>query len=68
MCIRDRRVALELMGQPEVQARMLSTLGQVHTQLGLYREAQNLHQQALTLRRDLFGDCLLYTSDAADEN
>jgi len=51
-----QRVALELVGQPEVQARMLSTLGQVHTQLGLYREAQNLHRQALTLRRDLFGE------------
>ncbi len=40
-----------LEGQPAVQAEMYAVLGQVHTRLSLYAEAQRLLERALDLRR-----------------
>jgi len=41
------RVRTELADQPEVRVRMLATLGEVYTNLGLYGEAQELLEEAL---------------------
>ncbi|HEY8376605.1 MAG TPA: tetratricopeptide repeat protein, partial [Nannocystis sp.] len=41
------RVRTELADQPEVRVRMLATLGEVYTNLGLYGEAQALLEEAL---------------------
>jgi serine/threonine-protein kinase len=47
------RVDRDLAALPEVQARVLSTLGHIHGQLGLYGDGQTLEERALALRRDL---------------
>ena len=44
------RVDAGLARQPAVQSRMLSTLGAVHTGLGLFDEAIELQRRALALR------------------
>jgi non-specific serine/threonine protein kinase/serine/threonine-protein kinase len=51
-----RRVAVELEGQPEIQATMMDTMGQVYHSLGLYEQARGLLQQGLDQRRRLHGD------------
>ena len=49
------RIAADLGGQPEVQAQMLHVVGEVHTNLGLYDEAESLLTRALGARRALLG-------------
>jgi eukaryotic-like serine/threonine-protein kinase len=48
-----RRVATELAGQPEIQAEMMTTLGQVYGTLGRYPEAREQLEAALAIRRRL---------------
>jgi len=50
-----RRVAEDLAGQPEVQARLLSTMGGVYQNLGLYNQGAALFRQSLDLQRRLRG-------------
>ena len=45
------RVVRNLEGQPVVQARLLDTIGQLYSKLGLYDRAQPLLEDALRLRR-----------------
>ncbi len=47
-----RRVEVELAGQPDVQAEMLTLLGEIHRKLGLYDRADTLLTRALALRRE----------------
>jgi serine/threonine-protein kinase len=49
------RVERELAGQPDVQAEMLSVIGTVYRQLGLYDEAQPFLERSLAMRRSLYG-------------
>jgi len=49
------RVEQELTDQPEVQATMMSVIGEVYVSLGLYEEALPLFEKALDIRRDLRG-------------
>ncbi|HEX8726214.1 MAG TPA: serine/threonine-protein kinase [Gemmatimonadaceae bacterium] len=53
-----------LAGQPLVQAQMLSTMGVVYRELGLYGEAQPLLEEALATRQRLLppGDSLVQAS------
>ena len=44
----------ELAEQPEVQARLMVTMGQVYQNLGLLEEAEDLLMTALQVRRSLF--------------
>lgn len=46
-----QRVSLELAGQPQVQARMMATIGGVYRALGLYDEASELVEQSLAIRQ-----------------
>jgi len=46
-----RRATLELRGEPEVQATLLDTLGQVYRNLGLVATAEDLLRSALEIRR-----------------
>jgi serine/threonine-protein kinase len=48
-----RRIRSELADQPEVRAELLSTLGSIHSSLGLESQAESLLNEALTLRRRL---------------
>jgi len=49
------RLGKELRGQPLLRARLLDTLGGIHTDLGLYDEARPLLTEALALRERLRG-------------
>ncbi len=50
------RIESELRDQPEVQATLRDTIGQVYESLGLYQNALTLLQQSLQTRRSLFGN------------
>jgi serine/threonine protein kinase len=47
------RIVEELTEQPEVQARLLGTIGWVYRQLGLYRDAIPLIERSLAIRRNI---------------
>jgi non-specific serine/threonine protein kinase/serine/threonine-protein kinase len=49
------QIETQLSGQPEVQARMMDTMGQVYFSLGLHGQAQELFEKALETRRKLLG-------------
>jgi eukaryotic-like serine/threonine-protein kinase len=50
------RVERELADQPEVQATLMNTIGQVYGKLGLYEAAQPLYEKALQRRRETLGE------------
>jgi len=45
-----------LKAQPEVQARLMGTIGTVYQSLGLYEAAEKPLQEVLTIRRRMLGD------------
>jgi len=49
------RVETELADQPEVQAEMMTVVGEIYQKLGLYDPARPLLERALTLRQSLYG-------------
>ena len=49
------RVQKELVGQPELQAEILTVLGRVYRRFGVYDKAQQLLEQALAIGRPVFG-------------
>ena len=50
------RIERELSGQPEVQATLMDTIGEVYQSLGLFDKAQSLLEKALKSRREVFGN------------
>jgi serine/threonine protein kinase/tetratricopeptide (TPR) repeat protein len=50
------RIEEELTDQPEVQARLMSTIGGVYRSLGLFDDARSLLERALDQQRRLSGD------------
>jgi non-specific serine/threonine protein kinase/serine/threonine-protein kinase len=50
------QIQLELQDQPEVQAPLMETIGAVYTNLGLYRTAEPLLQQAVVTAQQALGD------------
>ncbi|MBZ5548454.1 MAG: serine/threonine-protein kinase [Acidobacteriia bacterium] len=51
----SKQIEASLAGQPEVQARLMGTMGEVYWSLGLYRQAQPFLEKALDSRRRLLG-------------
>lgn len=49
------RIAQELAGQPEVQGRLMNTMGTVYQSLGLYKDSAALYRQSLDVRRRALG-------------
>jgi serine/threonine-protein kinase len=45
-----------LTGQPELKAQMLDVIGRIHTQLGEFDQARPPLEEALRIRRSLYGD------------
>jgi serine/threonine protein kinase/tetratricopeptide (TPR) repeat protein len=70
------KIATSLQDQPPVQARMMNTIGKVYMNLGLYKQSAPLLENALELRRKVYGEnyievaeslynlSLLYTEEA----
>jgi serine/threonine protein kinase len=50
------RVRKELQGQPDVEATLLSAIGNVYEAIGNYDKALATHQEALRLRKSFFGE------------
>ncbi len=50
-----QRVEAELGGDPETQAALFDTIGQVYRNLALYEQSDRLLQRALALRKNTFG-------------
>jgi serine/threonine protein kinase/tetratricopeptide (TPR) repeat protein len=50
-----QRIRGELRDQPAIRATVVSTLGNVYRSLGLYAKARALDEEALALRRQVFG-------------
>jgi eukaryotic-like serine/threonine-protein kinase len=48
--------AHELSRQPELEAQMLDVIGRIHTQLGESAQAKPLLEEALRIRRSVYGD------------
>lgn len=51
-----QRIEHELAGQPEVQATLMNTIGQVYVKLGLYEAALPLYEKALQTRLETAGE------------
>lgn len=49
------RISTELADQPEVQATMMTVIGDVYRSLGLYAEATQQLEQAVRIREQLYG-------------
>jgi serine/threonine protein kinase/tetratricopeptide (TPR) repeat protein len=58
------RIENELNDQPLVQSRLIHVIGGVYRGLGLYDRARPFHEQALQMRRELFGNDDPKTLDA----
>jgi len=50
-----KQVETNLSNQPQVQARLLETIGTVYDSLGLYPESRKLLDQSVSLRRQVLG-------------
>jgi serine/threonine protein kinase/tetratricopeptide (TPR) repeat protein len=49
------KVQTELLGQPDLQAEMLTTMGRTYRRLGAYTKAQQLLERALVVGQRVFG-------------
>lgn len=50
------RIHEELVDEPEVQTRLMETIGRVYRNLGLYASAESLLTRSLATRQEFFGD------------
>jgi len=50
------RIRKDLAAQPEVQARLMQTIGTVYSNLGLYPEARSMLEEALAIRGRIHGE------------
>jgi eukaryotic-like serine/threonine-protein kinase len=50
------RIGRDLADQPEVQARLMLTMGDVYSSLGLYKDAEPVLARSLATRKSLFGE------------
>jgi tetratricopeptide (TPR) repeat protein len=51
-----QRIGKDLTNQPEVEAELRTTIGEVYLDLGEHKKAEAMHTQALEMRRKLFGN------------
>jgi serine/threonine protein kinase/Flp pilus assembly protein TadD len=61
------KIALELKGQPLVQARLMATMGRVYRGLGLYDQSLGLLEEALEIERNELGDENLEVATTQEE-
>jgi len=58
------RVGKDLKNQPDVEAELRNTIGNVYAELGDYTKADAMLRQALALRKSVFGDKHLRVADS----
>jgi tetratricopeptide (TPR) repeat protein len=58
-----KRVDTEFAGDPELQARLLNSIGLAYSSMGLYAKSESLLQRAYDLRRKSLGDTNLDTAE-----
>jgi tetratricopeptide (TPR) repeat protein len=61
-----KRVDTEFSGEPELQARLLDSIGRAYVGMGLYEKSEALMQRAYDLRRRTLGDSNLDTAATLD--
>ncbi len=61
-----RRLSAELRDQPEIHAELLTTIARVYLELDLLDQAAAQAEEAVALRRDLFGDDGAETADSRE--
>jgi serine/threonine protein kinase/tetratricopeptide (TPR) repeat protein len=61
------RVGKELQGQPDVEATLLSAIGNVYDEIGNYDKALTIHQEALRLRKAFFGATNALVADSLND-
>ena len=57
-------LSTELTNQPEVEAELRSTLGEVYRDLGQYERAEAMHRLAFAIRTNLFGNQNPFVADS----
>ncbi len=60
------RVGTDLKGQPEVEAELRATLGEVYQSLGHYDQAEAMYRVSLALRQTLWGEMHTNVADSLD--
>jgi tetratricopeptide (TPR) repeat protein len=60
------KIGTELADQPEIQATLMETMGTVYKSLALYRSATPLLEDALQIRREIFGERHVEVADSMD--
>jgi sulfonate transport system substrate-binding protein len=60
----EEQLGRELKGQPEVEADLRETLGQVYLDIGQFASAALMHETALNLRRQVFGPAHFKVGDS----
>jgi serine/threonine protein kinase/Tfp pilus assembly protein PilF len=61
------KIGSELADEPEIQARLMLTMGNVYSSLGLYKKATPLLEKSLEMRRRLLGEDNPDTLEAMDD-
>src|SRR6185503_19002850 len=61
------RIEKDLTNQPEIQARLMETMGTVYTSLGLYRDSEPLLRRAVETNRRTLGNEHLSTLKAVHQ-
>jgi serine/threonine protein kinase len=61
-----KKIGKDLADEPEVQTRLMLTMGNVYSNLGLYKDAAPLLEQAVATRRRLLGEESLDTLASMD--
>ncbi|MCW5551602.1 MAG: serine/threonine protein kinase [Verrucomicrobiae bacterium] len=57
-----KRAAKDLKAQPEVEAEMQSTIGEIYMVLEDFEKAKEMHEEALRLRKSVFGETNLWVA------
>jgi tetratricopeptide (TPR) repeat protein len=61
------RVSKELQDQPDVEATLLSAIGNVYDEIGSYDEALTIHHEALRLRKTSYGETNVWVADSLND-
>ncbi|MFB3850995.1 MAG: serine/threonine-protein kinase [Acidobacteriota bacterium] len=51
-----QKIGEELKEQPDIQSRLMSTMGAVYTKLGLYKDAKQLQKDSLEINKKIYGE------------